>query len=84
MCLCRKKDQSYGHTISNTEIFGNKLGRKRRMTEKNYGNMVDRKKNFKCKECDMEFDDPVRLERHFKAAHPAKHDGFRPKWYWET
>ncbi|MGI0017210.1 MAG: hypothetical protein ACREA1_00720 [Nitrosotalea sp.] len=54
------------------------------MTEKNYGNMVDRKKNFKCKECDMEFDDPVRLERHFKAAHPAKHDGFRPKWYWET
>ena len=30
------------------------------------------------------FDDPVRLEIHFKAAHPAKHDGFRPKWYWET
>jgi len=32
----------------------------------------------------MQFDDAVRLERHFKAAHPAKHDGFRQKMYWEN
>jgi len=46
--------------------------------------MFDRKKDFKCKECGMKFDDPIRLERHFKAAHPSKHDGFKPKWYWEN
>lgn len=39
---------------------------------------------FRCKECKMEFRDKEHLERHFKAAHPAKHDGFRQKWYWET
>jgi uncharacterized C2H2 Zn-finger protein len=46
--------------------------------------MFDRKKDFRCKECGMKFDDPTRLERHFNAAHPAKHDGFKPKWYWEN
>ena len=46
--------------------------------------MFDRKKDFKCKECGMQFNDPVRLERHFKTAHRPKHDGFRPKWYWEN
>lgn len=45
--------------------------------------MDDKQKNFKCKECGMQFDDPVRLERHFHAAHPGKHDGFRQKMYWE-
>ncbi len=45
----------------------------------------ENQKDFKCKECEMRFDDPVRLERHFKAAHnKPKHDGFRPKWYWEN
>ncbi|NHI02697.1 hypothetical protein DYY67_0394 [Candidatus Nitrosotalea sp. TS] len=44
----------------------------------------DEQKRFRCKECKMEFDDPVRLERHFKAAHPQKHSGFRQKWYWEN
>ncbi len=32
----------------------------------------------------MTFDTPARLEIHFKAAHPSKHDGFRQKWYWEN
>jgi len=45
---------------------------------------LNKKRDFRCKECGMHFDDAVRLERHFKAAHPPKHDGFRPKWYWET
>jgi len=43
-----------------------------------------KQKKIKCKECKMEFDDPVRLERHFKTAHPTKHDGFRQKMYWEN
>jgi len=42
------------------------------------------KKDLKCKECGMEFTDSTRLERHFKAAHPSKPSGFRPKWYWEN
>jgi hypothetical protein len=46
--------------------------------------MFDKKKDFKCKKCDMRFDDPVRLETHFKAAHPVNPDGFRQKWYWEN
>jgi hypothetical protein len=46
--------------------------------------MFDSKKDFKCKECGMKFGDTGRLERHFKAAHPAKHDGFRQKWYWDN
>lgn len=46
--------------------------------------MFDKKKDFKCKECNMRFDDPKRLEIHFKAAHPAKHDGFKQKWYWDN
>lgn len=46
--------------------------------------MFDKKENFKCKECGMIFVNLARLEIHFKAAHPAKHDGFRQKWYWET
>jgi predicted transcriptional regulator len=43
--------------------------------------MFDRKNDLKCKECGMQFKDAARLERHFKAAHPLKHDGFRQKWY---
>ena len=46
--------------------------------------MFGRKKDFQCKECGMKFDDPTRLERHFKAAHPSKQEGFRQKWYWEN
>jgi len=41
-------------------------------------------KDFKCKECEMRFNDPVRLEVHFKAAHKPKHNGFKQKWYWEN
>jgi len=44
----------------------------------------DKEKDFKCKECGMQFLDGIRLERHFRAAHPAKHDGFRQKWYWDN
>lgn len=32
----------------------------------------------------MLFDDAVRLDRHFKKAHPHKHDGYAQKWYWEN
>jgi len=46
--------------------------------------MFDRKKDFQCRDCGMKFDDHVRLERHFKAAHPSKQEGFRQKWYWEN
>ena len=46
--------------------------------------MFDKEKNFKCKECGMQFLDGIRLERHYRAAHPAKHDGFRQKWYWDN
>jgi protein-arginine kinase activator protein McsA len=46
--------------------------------------MFDKKKNFKCKECGMQFNDLIRLERHSKIAHPAKHGGFKSKWYWEN
>jgi uncharacterized C2H2 Zn-finger protein len=46
--------------------------------------MFDKKENFKCKKCNMIFDNSARLEIHFKTAHPAKHDGFRQKWYWEN
>lgn len=42
-------------------------------------------KDLKCKECGMKFNDLIRLERHFKAAHPAKSGGgFMNKWYWEN
>ncbi len=41
------------------------------------------KDKFRCKECNMEFSDKIRLERHFRAANPSKHDGFTQKWYWE-
>lgn len=46
--------------------------------------MKDEHKEFKCKECGMVFTDATRLERHFHAAHPTKHDGFRQKMYWEN
>ena len=46
--------------------------------------MFGRTKNFQCKECNMQFADPTRLERHFKTAHPPKHEGFKQKWYWEN
>jgi len=47
--------------------------------------MFDKKKNFKCKECGMQFNDPIRLERHFKMAHKkSKGGGFIQKWYWEN
>jgi len=32
----------------------------------------------------MKFDDPIRLERHFKKAHPNKYVGYQQKWYWEN
>ncbi len=40
--------------------------------------------DFKCKECEMRFNDSIRLEVHFKVAHKPKHDGFKQKWYWEN
>ncbi len=46
--------------------------------------MLDRKRDFNCKERGMRFNDLNRLERHFKVAHRSKHDGFRQKWYWEN
>ncbi|MDE1863481.1 MAG: hypothetical protein KGI33_11305 [Thaumarchaeota archaeon] len=46
--------------------------------------MDAKQKEFRCKECGMTFDEQVRLERHCKAAHPQKHDGFTQKWYWEN
>lgn len=42
-------------------------------------------KEFKCKQCGMQFNDFVHLERHLKVhSHKSKHDGFTQKWYWEN
>ena len=46
--------------------------------------MFRKENNFQCKVCKMQFNENVRLERHFKTAHPVKHDGFRQKWYWDN
>lgn len=40
--------------------------------------------DFQCKVCKIQFSDAIRLERHSKAAHPIKHDGFKQKWYWDN
>lgn len=46
--------------------------------------MGEEGKEVRCKECGMEFNDILHLERHIKFAHKPKHDGFVQKWYWNN
>ncbi len=41
-------------------------------------------KQFKCKKCNMSFTKEIRLERHYKKAHPSKPEHYKQKWYWEN
>ncbi len=38
----------------------------------------------KCVKCNMEFASEIRLQRHFKKAHPSKKEDYTQKWYWEN